>query len=98
RCLSDWSSDVCSSDLIGCGVQARAHLAALCEVRPIVRLTAFDTDVEAVERFVGEINDAGRIAAQGATNLREAARSSAIVVTSTRSEERRVGKECRTRG
>ena len=72
-----------SVTFIGCGVQARVHLAALCEVRPIVRLTAFDTDVEAVERFVGEINDAGRIAAQGATNLREAARSSAIVVTST---------------
>ena len=72
-----------SVTFIGCGVQARAHLAALCEVRPIARVTAFDTNGDAVERFVNEMNRMGRLAAHSTTDLREAARSSEIVVTST---------------
>lgn len=72
-----------SVTFIGCGVQARAHVAALCEVRPITRLTAFDSDTDAAERFVREINDGGRIVAHRADDVRQAARLSEIVVTST---------------
>src|SRR5437899_10883788 len=55
RCLSDWSSDVCSSDLEGAGV----------------RLTRQLLEGINYEEIVNEVN---------------------------RSEERRVGKECRSRG
>src|SRR5262245_63645341 len=37
RCLSDWSSDVCSSDLAGCGPAEIARYAtggSTCSVRP----------------------------------------------------------------
>src|SRR5205809_5802992 len=68
RCSRDWSSDVCSSDLV--------H--DLVEVQETVQSVGYP------DRIVYALTDAGREAAR--EWLRE-----------MRSEERRVGKECRSR-
>src|SRR5262245_65143117 len=82
RCLSDWSSDVCSSDLgtlIACG---RAPVD-VPEERPLEVGSA--GVLGAVE---GHAHDAGdRVVGGGVVDLAELVRS----------EERRVGKECRSR-
>jgi alanine dehydrogenase len=45
---------------IGCGTQARAHFSALCLVRPITSVSAFDAERGAAERFAAELkNDRG---------------------------------------
>src|SRR5262245_65813287 len=59
RCLSDWSSDVCSSDLVSCDTQY----------------------------VIAEVSDIWRV------NTKPA-----VTAGLKRSEERRVGKECRSRG
>src|SRR5947199_7603540 len=65
RCLSDWSSDVCSSDLTWAAPAVQARSRDPADLRP---------DAAAQ---VGDLN--GRVRVDG------------------RSEERRVGKECRSR-
>src|SRR5262249_58436138 len=67
RLVSDWSSDVCSSDLRG-GAGARARLLVA----------------------VGQVPE--RDEPEGGLRRRTAA-----VLAAARSEERRVGKECRSR-
>src|SRR5262245_64321377 len=78
RCLSDWSSDVCSSDLSLACVEGRRALAA--------------------ERN-GRVG--GWVAAVGMVDLQSALRTISGGVDYgyglLRSEERRVGKECRSR-
>jgi alanine dehydrogenase len=68
---------------IGCGVQARAHIEALRQVRRIERLTAFDLTPIAAERFADEARARFDLIAEVATDIREAASASPIVVTST---------------
>src|SRR5437899_12608863 len=79
RCLSDWSSDVCSSDLI---YHWQTNTATGGFVAPG---TDFDS-------FMGTVKKIGAqpiiIANYGTGTPQEAA---------ARSEERRVGKECRSR-
>src|SRR5690349_23055700 len=82
RSLRDWSSDVCSSDL-----------TLLMGLTPIeqtggqvarVRVVGFKTDSRA-----GDWGDAAQLQARGLDPNQH--------VLSARSEERRVGKECRSR-
>src|SRR5258705_7476696 len=79
RCLSDWSSDVCSSDL---PVRAERDRDAHLAVDHVVQ--------EAVARVVV----LGRVAAEAF--LREQVAVERLQPHG-RSEERRVGKECRSR-
>src|SRR5205814_2915982 len=72
RCLSDWSSDVCSSDL---GQLVR-------QLSELVNITVLDRPEGGVDISVGN----GRPLVVGNTQY-----------DLTRSEERRVGKECRYR-
>src|SRR5262245_65221856 len=76
RCLSDWSSDVCSSDLIvitGASDGIGAELARqLSDAGTALVLAARNT--EKLEQIAGQCR-----------------------AKETRSEERRVGKECRSR-
>jgi alanine dehydrogenase len=79
-------ADASTVTFVGCGVQARAHLAALREVRDVKHVFAVDCRREAAERFV-EL----AIAEHGVTctipgSLREATLASEIIVTSTPSE------------
>src|SRR5205814_2465884 len=79
RCLSDWSSDVCSSDLgiVKCDMIAAGILGALKKVK---------LEVPLVVRLEGTNVEAGRaLLAKSGVKLLQ------------RSEERRVGKECRSR-
>src|SRR5258705_7987013 len=75
RCLSDWSSDVCSSDLEACNMQPGIADPA----NSLVPFGRFDR--LHVARFV-ILDD------QGMDDL---------ATVGLRSEERRVGKECRSR-
>src|SRR5438045_8213404 len=77
RCLSDWSSDVCSSDLI--------------------------RDLEELRRRISGPKAAG---AEGVRKREDLGNAASVMAKSTevgerltrfRSEERRVGKECRSR-
>src|SRR5258705_9228729 len=82
RCLSDWSSDVCSSDLILLGM-VREGGGVACAV--LMDLHANLEDIkDQIERIVKEGKAANR--GRGGDDL-----------PYTRSEERRVGKECRSR-
>src|SRR2546422_387859 len=73
RCSRDWSSDVCSSDLIAGGGPAGIMLGLL--------MARAGVDVLVLEKHADFLRDF-----RGDT-----------IHPSTRSEERRVGKECRSR-
>jgi len=72
-----------SATVIGCGVQARAHIDALCQVRTIKRVIAFDIDRSAAERFADEARQNFDVNAHVATDIGAAARASEIVITCT---------------
>src|SRR5205814_2733749 len=90
RCLSEWSSDVCSSDL-------RTSLRAIVQLQHATRLAAQrDVQLAELRRDLDralEIGKPGRFTDQvvGAWQLGN-------VLGRGRSEERRVGKEGRWRG
>src|SRR3546814_12362806 len=84
--ISDWSSDVCSSDLLGDaghGFQLVAQEPVLkpAELRQVMPAAPVD------QRIFIDPADAGRIGTERATRAR---RQSSL----HSSEERRVGKEC----
>jgi ornithine cyclodeaminase/alanine dehydrogenase-like protein (mu-crystallin family) len=68
---------------IGCGIQARAHVKAIRQVRSLKRVTAFDLSRQAAEDFASEVRARFGIAAEIATDIRQAVSTSEIVVTST---------------
>src|SRR5205814_7073982 len=91
-CLSDWSSDVCSSDLVRRRNLARSRsLAAIFEGANAVVDLAGLADDQAAWRDVWKNNLAATM------NSLEAARRAGVhryvFASSNRSEERRVGKE-----
>jgi alanine dehydrogenase len=79
--------DSSTATIIGTGVQGRSQLIALCEVRQIKKVFAFDVDGKRCEQYVGEMKK--RIGAEvvEADNLQEAVRQSDIVVTATPSSD-----------
>src|SRR3546814_12328924 len=87
--ISDWSSDVCSSDLVG----------DLAEVVTIIPPGANAHDFQASAREAGVLADADAIVingggfAEGLLSVVEGAETDGVPVLD-RSEERRVGKEC----
>src|SRR5256885_5692351 len=80
RLQGDWSSDVCSSDLLARG-------AAVGRSDPTLSIVDLETGKPCP---AGEFDAAGRL-------LNGAAAIGELVRTGPRSEERRVGKECRSR-
>src|SRR5205814_6492985 len=92
RCLSDWSSDVCSSDLFcRVGLTSEADTAK-------VALTRIDSDLHRVVLQVDLSRAAGTSeAVRNGDALRVARlRPTLDAGVLLRSEERRVGKECRS--
>src|SRR5207245_4289362 len=91
RCYRDWSSDVCSSDLKKQKIIAEAHLQTHLEggwravgVLPHGRIVVeLDESTRNTVRRVIDPSDLGNFLTEG------------WKVATTRSEERRVGKECR---
>lgn len=72
---------------IGCGIQARAHLEALRLVRGIERLTVFDLNRTAADRFAADARERFQIAAEVVADARRASIGSEIIVTSTPSRQ-----------
>jgi alanine dehydrogenase len=68
---------------VGCGVQARAHLAALREVRSIDRVFALDQSPTAARAFSEYSIAEHGISCATKPTLRDATRQSQIIVTST---------------
>src|SRR3546814_15011460 len=103
--ISDWSSDVCSSDLVvqdgvaGAPVRPVAlpvgPAPALLRARRAERVEV-DGDVAAIAPGVGEVDPAPRrrIVLQVAGGRRVDADEADMRASAPRSEERRVGKEC----
>src|SRR5205814_4576658 len=88
RCLSDWSSDVCSSDLVALGADAvRVRMMVLRQVAIMTLIGA----------AIGMAFAIG--IGKGAASLLYEIKGydPMVFIVSTRSEERRVGKECRDR-
>src|SRR3546814_10936262 len=92
--ISDWSSDVCSSDLAGAGIdQVKAHPVER-GLRDIQRLQPFGDimrPAKEAQRLIVQRLKAQRSAVHpGGRNGAEVGRLAAL----WRSEARRVGKEC----
>src|SRR5262245_63903074 len=94
RCLSDWNSDVCSSDLAGERLRHR-------------ELAVHDLERERRQRARRRAVDDGRGCARIVVRIVARALEQLLIRRptihlaagmGTRSEERRVGKECRRRG
>lgn len=69
--------------LIGCGVQARAHVSAMRCVRRVEELHAYDVDQTAAEKFCAEFSEHRGINCRLAADVRAATLQCHIVVTST---------------
>src|SRR5262245_65375611 len=82
RCLSDWSSDVCSSDLNS------QQALGLCREGEINVISILHQALKSLEDIDSK---------QTALAEAEQMLGSALIQVEERSEERRVGKECRTR-
>src|SRR5262245_63932361 len=81
RCLSDWSSDVCSSDLQASADAAWGRGNAFAALGLALTLSEFPKDHPAYAPLVASYR----------------AHMAALARFQDRSEERRVGKECRSR-
>src|SRR2546429_6723104 len=82
RCSRDWSSDVCSSDLL------QVHLLPLLQHRALL----------VAEPLLLDARPVGHGGEEAVVLVRQArAQLFDVRVTRVRSEERRVGKECRSR-
>lgn len=68
--------------IIGCGVQAVAHLAAIRAVRHIRSVAMFDLDAAATDAFAAHVEQEG-LAVHRTRSASEASRSTDIVVTLT---------------
>ena len=72
--------------MIGCGVQARAHVAAMLNVRPITQIRAFDANRATAEEFCREMKTIHHLDCQVAEDAPASARFGQVVVTSTPSQ------------
>ena len=73
------------ASIIGCGVQGRAHLTALCGLFALERAYAYDVVPNAARAFAEEMSELTGIRVVAVTSVREATRPSQIVVTCTTS-------------
>jgi alanine dehydrogenase len=77
------TADAGTATFIGCGVQTRAHIAAIHHVRPLRRIFVSDVDAPKAERLADEMRELYRIDITVAGELSRATRASQIVVTCT---------------
>jgi alanine dehydrogenase len=74
-----------TATVVGCGVQARAHIAALREVCPLDRLFVLDVDAARAERFAAEMRTIHAMDITVGHDLGQATRASEVIVTCTSS-------------
>src|SRR5947207_8216508 len=80
RSLCDWSSDVCSSDLLHRFVVKNLHCFSAGSTLPVIK-NVRPSEYKSLRVDLSDLGDA----------------CSTLVFSKKRSEERRVGKECRSR-
>jgi ornithine cyclodeaminase/alanine dehydrogenase-like protein (mu-crystallin family) len=78
--------DASTVTFIGCGVQARAHLTALCQVRFVERVFAVDNRPAAADAFRKLAITVHGVECSVSSSLRRATRASEIIVTTTPAE------------
>jgi ornithine cyclodeaminase/alanine dehydrogenase-like protein (mu-crystallin family) len=76
-----------SLTIIGAGVQAHAHLEAMCAVRPIRTLRVWSRSAENAQRLVEAARDRFQLDASIATSGPDAVRDAEIVCTTTSARE-----------
>lgn len=75
--------DAAVATICGCGAQGRAQLHALCAVRSLRSVFAFDSDAAAARRYAVEMTAELGVEVTAVTDLGAAARRSDIIVTCT---------------
>jgi ornithine cyclodeaminase len=73
--------------LLGSGVQARSHLAALREVRPLRRVRVWSRHPESARRFAAEESERHGLSVQAVATAREAVEGADLVCTVTSARE-----------
>jgi ornithine cyclodeaminase/alanine dehydrogenase-like protein (mu-crystallin family) len=87
-------ADSRSIAICGCGVQGRAHLLALARVAPLERVHAWDIDVARAKSFASEMRKELGLEVRVASDVHDATRESAIVVTTTSSQVPFLTRDC----
>ena len=82
-----------TATFVGCGVQARAHVAAISAVRGLERAFAFDLDEAKAITFARETQTLHAFEILVATDLGKATRNSDIVVTTTSAKRAFLGRD-----
>jgi alanine dehydrogenase len=82
-----------TATFVGCGVQARAHVAAISAVRELERAFVFDLDSAKAITFAEEMQTLHEFEILVATDLGEATRDSDIVVTTTSAKRGFLGRD-----
>jgi len=79
-------SDASRLAILGCGLQAQHHVAALLAVRPISSLVVWGRNRSHVERFLESLSLPGEISVESADTVASAVASADIVTTVTSSK------------
>lgn len=68
--------------VLGCGTQGTAQADALCHVRPIEEIRAFDLDLANLNRFADKLRDRG-VAVETTQSAEQAVRGADVIITAT---------------
>ena len=85
--------DACDLAMIGSGVQARSHLIAMSEVRPIKRCRIASRSLEQAKAFIAEMQKRVSFPIQAVESIEEALKGADVIVTATSSREPIVQRE-----
>ena len=83
--------DARTATFVGCGVQGRAHVAAIAAVRQLERVHLFDVDKRKADTLAAQLRAHSPFDISVASDLRAATRASDIIVTSTSSTKAFLG-------
>lgn len=84
-------ADARTAAFIGCGAQARAHVAAIATVRELKLALVFDVDKNKAEQFAGEMRMLHAFEVRATDDFHHATAASDIVVTTTTSTKAFLG-------
>jgi len=76
-------ADAADLAILGSGVQARTHLAALCAVRPVARVRVWSRDPESARRFAAAASAEHGIAVEAVASAEATVAGADLVVTAT---------------
>src|SRR3712207_9426989 len=97
RYWRDWSSDVCSSDLTGSGKTSTLYACLNYMNKPDRKIITVEEPVEYQMNGINQVQVNTEIGMTFPAALRSILRQAPNIIMIGRSEERRVGKECRSR-